>query len=187
MLLQLSLAAVGKHQHSQEMAPTATWRPLTAADIASLMHVADTVHPGLPESASIFAERVALYPEGCLALVNDRDQLCGYAISHPIKNQQPPALDSLLGKIPSDADTYYIHDIAISPEYQGSGLAAAGIRRLLDLAGAKGFQGTCLVSVYGTEGFWARFGFKGLEVEEALREKLKGYGEDAVYLARVNG
>ncbi|RDW89995.1 GNAT family N-acetyltransferase [Aspergillus mulundensis] len=166
--------------------PTATWRNLTAADIPSLMRVADVVHPGLPESAEVFAERATLFPEGCLALVNNQDQLCGYAISHPIRNQQPPALDSLLGEIPPDADRYYIHDVAILPEYRGGGLAATAIRRLLDLAVAKGLRGTCLVAVYGTEGFWARFGFAIEEVGENLRKKLRGYGDDAVYLSRVN-
>ncbi|KAL4909679.1 hypothetical protein BDW74DRAFT_173172 [Aspergillus multicolor] len=168
------------------MALPATWRNLTATDIDSLMLVADAVHPGLPESAEVFAERVALYPEGCLALVNDQDELCGYAISHPIRNQQPPALDSLLGNITSDADWYYIHDIAILPPLRGGGLAATGITRLLDLAGAKGFRGTCLVSVYGTETFWTKFGFGSEEVGDELRQKLKGYGDDAVYLSRVN-
>ncbi|KAL2871200.1 GNAT family N-acetyltransferase [Aspergillus lucknowensis] len=168
------------------MTPPAVWRNLTAADIDSLMRVADSVHPSLPESAEVFSERAELYPDGCLALVNERDELCGYAISHPIRNHQPPALDALLGEIPADADRYYIHDMAILPEFRGGGLAAKGIGRLLDLAVAKGFPGTCLVSVYGTEKFWARFGFGPEEIGDDLREKLKGYGDDAVYLSRAN-
>ncbi|KAL4978460.1 acyl-CoA N-acyltransferase [Aspergillus desertorum] len=166
-------------------APTAVWRKLTAADIDGLMHVANTVHPGLSERAAVFAERVTLYPEGCLALVNDEsDQLQGYAISHPIRHRQPPALDSLLGEIAADADQYYIHDVAILPGVRGQGLAAQGVARLLEVAAAKGFERTCLVSVYGTERFWTRFGFRPEVMGGELREKLRGYGEGAVYLSR---
>ncbi|KAL2822822.1 acyl-CoA N-acyltransferase [Aspergillus cavernicola] len=161
----------------------AVWRNLTANDIESLMRVADAVHPGLPESALVFAERIKLYPEGCLALEED-NQVCGYAISHPIRHHQPPALDSLLGEISSNADQYYIHDVAILPKLRGRGLAAKCIDRLLEVA--KRFPVTCLVSVYGTEPFWARFGFVSEPVGEDVREKLRDYGEDAVYLSRLN-
>ncbi|KAL4762594.1 GNAT family N-acetyltransferase [Aspergillus foveolatus] len=168
------------------MAPTpaAVWRNLTASDIDNLMHVANTIHPDLPERAAIFTERVALYPEGCLALVNESGKLHGYAISHPIRHHQPPALDTLLGEIPVDASEYYIHDVAVLPGLRGQGLAAHGIGRLLEVAAAKGFSRTCLVSVYGTETFWGRFGFRPAVVEEELKEKLRGYGDGAVYLTR---
>ncbi|KAI9373456.1 acyl-CoA N-acyltransferase [Aspergillus egyptiacus] len=161
----------------------AVWRNMTAKDLDGLMRVADLIHPGLPESAQVFAERLKLYPEGCLTLEED-SQLCGYAISHPIRNHQLPALDSLLGEIASDADQYYIHDVAIVPRLRGRGLADKCILRLLEVA--KRFPATCLVSVYGTGPFWARFGFVPEPVSETLREKLRGYGKDAVYLSRLN-
>ncbi|KAL6230604.1 hypothetical protein BDW75DRAFT_248553 [Aspergillus navahoensis] len=170
--------------------PTAVWRNLTTSDIDSLMHVANTIHPDLPERAAVFAERITLNPDGCLALVDvneESGQLHGYAISHPIRYHQPPALDALLGGIPADADEYYIHDVAVLPGLRGQGLAAQGIARLLDLASAKGFERTCLVSVYGTEGFWARFGFKPEMGGGELQRKLGGYGKGAVYLSRVDG
>jgi GNAT superfamily N-acetyltransferase len=161
----------------------ATWRPLSKADIPSLISIADTIHPGLPEDASVFAERTQLFPSGCLALVEE-DKLVGYAISHPIRHNHPPALDSLLGEIPSDADTYYIHDVAVLPKYRGKGYANVGIEKLI--AVAEGYAKSCLVSVYGTEKFWGKFGFKAAELDEAMKEKLKGYGDDAVFLEREN-
>ncbi|KAL4875785.1 acyl-CoA N-acyltransferase [Aspergillus karnatakaensis] len=165
----------------------ATWRPLTPADVSSLMQIADTIHPGLPESAQVFTERINLYPEGCLALkLNDTDQLVGYAISHPIRHSQPPALDTLLGEIPSDADWYYIHDVAVLPELRGRGVAGECVRRLLGVATGTGLARTCLISVYDTEGFWGRFGFAREVVEEGMMAKLNGYGDGAVYLSRSN-
>ncbi|KAH8880957.1 acyl-CoA N-acyltransferase [Thozetella sp. PMI_491] len=154
---------------------------MTPGDIPGLMRVADEVHPGLPESADVFAERVRLFPSGCLVLVDD-DALCGYAVSHPIRRNQPPPLDSLLGEIAPDADQYYIHDLAILPKARGDGRAAEGIAELFEVA--KCYSTTCLISVYGTTSFWGRFGFVPVPVDEAFSQKLSSYGDDAIFLLR---
>jgi ribosomal protein S18 acetylase RimI-like enzyme len=165
-----------------------TWRLLSHNDIPSLLHIATTCHPSLPESPSVFSERIYLYPSGCLALINnENDELLGYAISHPIRRRCPPALDSMLGAIPPDADQYYIHDLALLPCVRGRGFAKEGVEMLF--AGAAGRYGSfSLVSVYGTAVFWSRFGFKPLgDEEEGLRLKLVEYGDDAVYMEREYG
>ncbi|KAL4970344.1 GNAT family N-acetyltransferase [Aspergillus stella-maris] len=149
------------------------WRNLFKKDIEGLMQVADAVLLGLPESSRVFAERVKLYPEGCLALEDTDGQICGYAISHPIRHHQPPALDTLLGEIASDANTYYIHDTAILPEFRGAGLAAECVHKLLEVASRLGFRVCRLVSIYGTESFWARFGFVNESVGGLLQDKLR--------------
>jgi ribosomal protein S18 acetylase RimI-like enzyme len=165
--------------------PTATWCQLSTKDVSSLARIAETIHPGLPESNEVFAERIKLFPAGCLALINpEDDNLCGYAISHPIRYRQPPALDSLLGEVAGDVDQYYIHDLAILPEFQGKGYADACMGRLLEVA--RGYETMSLVSVYGTAMFWQRYGFKVVDVDEGLRTKLADYGESAVFLERIN-
>ncbi|KAF2109169.1 acyl-CoA N-acyltransferase [Lophiotrema nucula] len=164
------------------------WRQLSPNDIPALFTISEHIHPGLPESIEVFAERVNLFPEGCLALVSTspdaNEELLGYAISHPILHRQPPALDSLLGQICEDPKQYYIHDFAVLPEVRGGGLAKEGVKRLLDVG--RRFESTCLVSVYGTGSFWEKFGFVKGDLEEDLREKLEGYGEGAVFLERRN-
>lgn len=152
-------------------------------DIAGLIRVADEIHADLPESEFVFRERLKLFPEGCLVLADD-GEVGGYVISHPIRHDQPPALDSLLREIALDADQYYIHDLAILPKFRGTGRAAECIAKLLKVA--KQFPTTCLVSVYGTTSFWGRYGFTPAAVDEVLAEKLRGYGEDAAYLVRRN-
>ncbi|KAK3938119.1 putative gcn5-related n-acetyltransferase [Diplogelasinospora grovesii] len=160
------------------------WRQMSVNDIEGVLRVADEVHPDLPESDYVFTERVKLFPDGCLVLVDD-DEVCGYAVSHPIRHRQPPALDSLLGEIPPDADQYYIHDLAILPRCRGCGLAAECIGKLLTVA--MRYPTTCLVSVYGTAPFWGRFGFvPDSEPDKVMVEKLQGYGADATYLSRHN-
>ncbi|SPN99493.1 related to Acid phosphatase [Cephalotrichum gorgonifer] len=161
----------------------ATWGQMSAGDIAGLVDVANGIHPDLPESDYVFAERLKLFPEGC-KILKQGDEVCGYAISHPICYHHPPALDSLLGEIAPDADQYYIHDIAILPRFRRRGLAGKCISTLLTVA--RRYPTTCLVSVYETVPFWARFGFVAEPVDEVLLEKLREYGEDAKYLTRSN-
>jgi ribosomal protein S18 acetylase RimI-like enzyme len=157
------------------------WRNMTVDDVKSVMRVGDEGHPDLPESKAVFEERLKLFPEGCFVLVED-DEIRGYAISHPIRRHQPPALDSLLGEIAADADHYYIHDVAILPGSRGRGLAAECIGRLLVIA--KPYSAACLVSVYGTSTFWSRFGFVAAPVDETLSTKLLDYGPDAIFMTR---
>jgi ribosomal protein S18 acetylase RimI-like enzyme len=156
---------------------------MTADDIPQVAQVADQNHPDLPEGDVVFSERVRLFPEGCLIL-SQGSRVLGYAVSHPIRHAQPPALDSLLGEIPADTDQYYIHDVAVLPEVRGQGHAEEGIRKLLDVGSR--FASTCLVSVYGTGSFWCRFGFRDGEVDDALKEKLRNYGDGAVFMSRRN-
>lgn len=158
---------------------------MTMGDIKGVLQVADEVHPDLPESEDVFVERLDLFPEGCLVLVQN-DQIGGYAISHPIRHCQPPDLDSLLGEIAADADQFYIHDLAILPRFRGQGLAAECIGKLLTLAVAKGYPTTCLVSVYGTSSFWGRFDFVAEPADELLASKLRNYGTDATFMSRKN-
>ena len=175
----------GKIGASEDADGNVDWRPLSVEDVASLAKVADTIHPSLPERDEVFAERIELFPKGCLALVEEGStELCGYAISFPIRHRQPPACDTLLSELAPDADSYYIHDVAILPKYQGSGLARECISRLLDVA--KKFQVTGLVSVYGTAQFWSKFGFQAADMDDVLKKKLLDYGDDALYLERTN-
>ena len=159
----------------------ANWRPASPDDIPGILHVADTVHPSLPESGDVFAERIKLFPEGCLILA-EGSQICGYAISHPIRQGHPPALGGYLDAIAPDADTYYVHDLAILPAYRGRGLAAECMAQLLQVA--KVYESVCLVAVYGTAEFWGRYGFVKVPMDEPLAGKVRGYGDDAVFLLR---
>lgn len=159
----------------------ASWREMVAGDIAGVMRVHDQIHSALPERVEVFRERLSLFPGGCWALADGQD-ICGYAISLPIRHGQPPALNSLLGQIAPDADQYYVHDVAILPKSRGGSLASIGINNIL--AVAKDYPSTCLISVYGTASFWGRFGFVAVPIDEALSSKLRGYGHDATYLVR---
>lgn len=158
------------------------WRSMTAQDLARVQILADTIHVDHPEDAEIFAERLRLYPQGCLAL-EEGGRLIGYALTHPWHLGRPPALNSLLGEVPQDATTYYVHDVALLPEARGKGYAARVAEKLAHHAGAAGFSNLSLVAVNNSQGFWERLGFRMRSVP-GLEEKLLSYGPDAVLMVR---
>jgi len=158
------------------------WRPMTACDLPEVQVLADAIHLDHPEDATVFAERLRLYPQGCLALEEGR-RLIGYALTHPWHFGKPPALNSPLGEIPRRATTYYVHDVALLPEARGKGYAAQIGERLANHARTAGFGNLSLVAVNNSQGFWERLGFCRTRVP-GLEEKLLTYGPDAVLMAR---
>ena len=150
---------------------------MTPADLGAIVRIASAAHPGLDERPEVFAEKLRLYPQGCLALAIG-GAVAGYAFSHPWTLGDAPALDALLGALPPAQDCLYLHDLALSPEARGHGAAAAAIDRLTALAAAEGLPAMALVAVRGTHTFWARAGFVETPLPR-LAAKLAAYGADA--------
>ncbi|MBB4002807.1 GNAT family N-acetyltransferase [Aurantimonas endophytica] len=158
------------------------WRSMTSADLPGVAALADRIHPSLPEDVAVFADRLHLFPQGCLVLDDGEGGCLGYAVGHPWTQGPPPKLDIGLGSLPQPADCFYLHDVVVAPEARGHGLAEPAVERLLELAA--GYRCAALVSVYGTAPFWSRFGF----VESAGRlppGALASYGADARYMMRM--
>jgi ribosomal protein S18 acetylase RimI-like enzyme len=156
---------------------------MTAGDLPDVAAVADRVHPAYPEDLAVAVERLALYPAGCRVLAEASGALLGYVLSHPWHSAAPPALDSLLGALPSSTPSYYIHDLALLPAARGTGAADAVVRALASDAAAAGFRDMQLVAVNGSTGFWQRHGFRRVERPE-LAPKLRSYDEDACFMVR---
>jgi ribosomal protein S18 acetylase RimI-like enzyme len=137
-----------------------TFRHLTPDDLPELHRLeAETYEPALHESDEAFLRLIALYPEGAFGFF-DEAALCAYAFAVPLPPGSVLDLRTPLQALPPDADMFYIHDVAVAPPYQGRGLAAALVAKLLELARARGFRVSELVSVQGSAPFWERFGFE---------------------------
>ncbi len=155
---------------------------MTAADLPAVNALAVRIHPDYPEDAAVFAERLRLYPAGCRVFGQGED-IEAYVVSHPWRNLQPPALNSLLGELPAAPSTFYIHDLALAPEARGTGAGAAIVALLADHASACGFSGMSLVAVNGSTGFWQGNGFETVQ-NQLLGSKLRSYGGDACFMVR---
>ncbi len=149
------------------------WRQMAAADLPDVVRIGDIVHAEFPESPALFAERLALFPDGCLKTLD------GYAIAHPVRTGYPPPLDTMLGTLDPAADALHVHDVALLPSRRGHGLGAAAMAHFIAVAQAHGLARLSLVSVYGTRTYWSRFGFVQMP-----KAGLESYGPEAAYMER---
>lgn len=161
----------------------AGWRAMTAADLPAVAAISDTVHGRYAEPVEVYAERLALYPRGCFTLESDGAPT-GFLVTHPWRGDAPPKLGAILGAIPNDADTYYLHDIALLPETRGTGAGRAGLDLTIAAARAAGLGEIMLMAVGGADRFWAAHGFAVLEAAPAA---LTGYGLEALLMRRRFG
>lgn len=156
------------------------WRPMRTADLAAVSRAAAEIHPGYPEADAVFAERLELCPEGCRVL-DDDGALAGYALTHPWRYGSPPKLDTLLGAIPADADTWYLHDVALLPAARGRGASAAIVELVVACARARGLASLSLVAVNDSRPIWEARGFA---VAADAAPDLSSYGGVAWFMSR---
>jgi len=161
---------------------TGEWRPMRQADLPAVAAIADRVHEAYPEDPEVFAERLRLWPEGCWVYESEGRRL-GYVLSHPARAFEPPPLNTLLGALPDQPTTYYIHDLALLPETRGQGAGSAIARILLEGARRAGCPDVSLVAVNDSAGFWGRHGFKVVS-QPALEAKLRSYDDDARFMVK---
>jgi hypothetical protein len=158
------------------------WRPATLSDIGDIARLSKAHLGPYAEGEDVFDERVRLAPEGCFVLT-DSERIVGYFCSHPWRRAKPPALHQMLGAIPTDADCWYVHDVAVDEVKRGGGAVAEVWERALEAARVKGYRTAMLVAVSGAGSYWQRLGFIDATTD-VLRAKLRDYGDDAVYMER---
>jgi GNAT superfamily N-acetyltransferase len=131
---------------------------MSASDLASVSAISDAVHGRYTEPMAVYAERLDLYPAGC-RVFEQGDAVIGYLITHPWHRDSPPRLGALLGAIPADADSYYLHDIALLPAARGTGAGKAALDFVRARARALGLSDIALMAVGGADRYWAAQGF----------------------------
>jgi len=163
------------------------WRSASAADLDDINRIADEIHISLPERAEVFAEKFAVFPDGCFVLVR-RGTVLGYGLSHPWKLYEIPKLDTFLGVLPSRPECLFIHDVAILREGRGFGGAEQYVKLIVPVAQRRQIPFLALVSVYNTTALWSRLGFDiAIAHRLDLDEKLECYGGGAKYMIRKLG
>lgn len=156
------------------------WRKMLPTDLDEVVRIADCVHQGFPEDREVFAERLVLWPQGCHFLESEGEGL-GYLFGHPWVFRSPPPLNSLLGQLPQNPGTYYLHDLALLPEARKGGHGTKIIAANLKQARSDGFRVVSLISVHASSPFWRRQGFEVVN-DNKLVAKLASYGDEARYM-----
>ena len=134
-------------------------RPLESDDISAVLAIQEDVYrPELIETGETFAQKMKLFPSGCLGCF-EGDTLLGYVFSQPWYGHEIIPLDAHFTEIPALPDCYYIHDLAVRKICRSRGIGQKLIDSLFPLADSLGIQRFMLVSVQDSEQFWQRWGF----------------------------
>lgn len=160
---------------------TEGWRGMTQADLPVVGAVAAVVHPDYPEDDAVFAERLALFPDGCRIALRSGAAV-GYAFFHPGVVGAPPPLNSMLINLPASANCLYIHDVALLPAARGAGLGAALLNVAQTVAAARRLPVLALTATPAAAEYWRRQGFADSPAAQAA---LAAYGDGMAYMLRA--
>lgn len=159
------------------------WRPMLDADLNAVSKLAANIYANLFESDFILQEKLRQFPGGCYILEN-QGLFAGYVLSHPWLRFNPHPLDTPLGALPENPDTYYIHDLALAVSARGSGMAEEIIEEIVKIARSMNLAFISLVAVGGAEKFWQRQKFEIIAAPD-LAKKLISYDTGAFYMERA--
>lgn len=155
---------------------------MRTSDLDAVTEVARLSFPDHPEERACFQNRLQLYPRGCFVLA-DGGPAMGYLIAYPWRADAAPPLNTLIERLPADAQLIYLHDLALHPEARGGGVTGVVVEQLAEQARQDGWPAIALVAVNQAADFWRRHGFEAREAE-GMGEKLASYGADARYMVR---
>lgn len=166
------------------------WRAMKADDLSHVMEIAAPVHAGYYEAREVFAERLALFPQGCRIAAHmtpaGTEEVIGYAFMHPTRHGQPPALNRLLLELEERADCLHLHDVALLPQARGSGLGRALVEEICQLGRAIGLQRATLVAVHDSGDYWRNAGFESDDQAHLqAADAISSYGVGARYMSRT--
>jgi ribosomal protein S18 acetylase RimI-like enzyme len=149
-------------------------RPLRESDLDELLIVQRAAYGDIYiESKEIFHTKLIVSNETCLAGFKN-DQMAGYCIGFNWQSGLPVPLHSDIRNIEHVENAYYIHDIAIYPDFEGQGLARTFMETSIEIARSRGFKSVELTAVQKAATYWERFGYKPMAEAEG------GYGAEAV-------
>ncbi|HEY0844873.1 MAG TPA: GNAT family N-acetyltransferase [Noviherbaspirillum sp.] len=154
-----------------------------AADLDAIHAIQEEAYPPMmQEPLDVIHRRLAVAHDTCWIALDDAGP-CGYLFAYPSTRG---AITSLGGDfvISTDADTLYLHDLAVSRRMAGQGVSVALCRLAMEAAVMRKLRYLALVAVKGARGYWARLGFEPGEPGAQCVDVLQAYPEGALYMSR---
>ncbi|MCC2973843.1 GNAT family N-acetyltransferase [Massilia sp. IC2-476] len=134
--------------------------------------------PSMQEASDVLRKRMRVAGDTCIVAEDDRG-VCAYLFAYPSTLGMVTPLGAEFAPA-ADADTLYLHDLAVAPRVHGRGLARRLVAYLL--ARAQGLSASALVSVQDTAGFWTTLGYR--PANSACADALATYPGQARYMVR---
>ncbi|WP_076407491.1 GNAT family N-acetyltransferase [Shewanella sp. UCD-KL12] len=152
-------------------------RSISCDDWAEILLIQDECYPDLePESLQALQSKWRVSPLSCF-VIEIHKQVVGYCLAHPWHLGNPPSLEQVI-TADKQANSLYLHDIALSAKAQGKGAGQAALKKLMQLAKQSAYSSLSLVAVQGASSYWMKQGFVVQEIEKSLT----GYTPDACYM-----
>lgn len=166
-------------------APSWTIRSLLPDDLNDLLDLqARCFGEDFLESAEVYARRLASDHQQSLGIACERTRaLRAYAAAYWSDPGKVTPFDGDFLPPRAHEPVLYLHDVSVAPEWSGRGAAGALLGALFQSARARGVRQAALVSVQGSQAYWARHGFTRRAVTDPQQQRhLLSYGEDAAYM-----
>ncbi|MGI4843169.1 MAG: GNAT family N-acetyltransferase [Janthinobacterium lividum] len=160
-------------------------RALRPADLDAILAVQAACYPpSMQEAGEVVLARMGLAGDSCV-VAEDEDGVCAYLFAYPSRLGRVTPLGAQFEPT-ANADTLYLHDLAVAPRAHGRGLARSLVGHLLAQARRQGFSSSALVSVQDTAAFWSGLGYRPAEADgPAARAALASYPGQARYMVRA--
>ena len=138
---------------------------------------------GFVEDGALIARRLGAAPEtGWVA--GHAGKVKAYLAAYPSVAGKLTALHGEF-EVAADADTLYLHDLAVHPAASGLGLGPRLVRHAWAHAAKAGWRQSTLVSVQASVGFWERQGYAAMQpADPAQQARLATYPGTSIYMAR---
>ncbi len=160
-------------------------RPIHSMDLAAVMRIqAEAYADDILESLDVMQARLEAVTDSAWVVECNGD-IYAYLLAYwSLAGQVTP-----WGKAFShqhNADTFYLHDLAIGERARGVRLGPWLVQQVLAQLQAEGrLRYAALVSVQGTQGFWEKLGFVAVnDLPEAQQRHLHTYNTPAIYMQR---
>ncbi len=160
-------------------------RQMQLTDLPAVVKLQDRCYSQeLFESADLVKSRLLLTPQSCwVALYHDK--LWAYLFSYPAVLGKINALGQPFASY-TDANCLYVHDLAVSSDARGQGVATKLLEQAVAYAHELDFEYLSLVSVQNSLPFWQDRGFAVVdELSDTSIQALESYtNQSAHYMVK---
>ena len=165
-------------------AKTILCRAMQACDINAVIRIqAEAYVDEILEADAVILARFEQVPDTSWVVEYD-GEVCGYLVGYRSAAGEVTPWGFEFSHKPQ-ADTLYLHDLAVSKVAVGLGLGPCLVDYALAQAKTKALIYVALVSVQNSKGFWERLGFKEhLHLPTTQLEALASYAGPAFYMMR---
>ena len=119
---------------------------LKKEEIKLAIDLGNQIYPAeFHESLESFENKFSFFPDGFLGYFVNQEMI-GYCIGHPWRGEDLVPLD-YRGTFPKGSDCFYLHDVAVHPDYRRQGFGKELVDTLLEVGGGEGFEKFMLVAI----------------------------------------